>query len=117
MTAVSASRAPERLAQFVLGALQRALACGRQVLAGAIEIEDQHRQRRAVRIRFAAFAALGRALERSGDALWVLPGEDALIEVERVARARHPGGPAAGGFARRLANGRPGRLPRGLAWR
>ena len=76
------------------------IACARgQIPAGAIDVEDQHRQRRAVGLRFAPVAFLRRALERSGDALGVFPGEDAAFQIERTAFARDTAGPGAGRIA------------------
>src|SRR5262249_19278962 len=105
---ISGSRAAKLFAQLALGALQGLLLRGRQVLAGAVEIECEHRERRAIGIGLAAPAALGRALERSGDALGILPGEHAVREIERVAVARDRTGPAAARLARaRFARGAP----------
>ncbi len=59
-------------AKLGLGALQCLAPACRQLLAGAIEVEGQHRQGGAVRIGFAPPAALRRALERAGDALWLV---------------------------------------------
>src|SRR5690242_14154352 len=86
---IMSSIAAELLAQLALGALQRAALPGWQVLAGAVEIEGEHRQRRAIGIGLAAPAALGRALERAGDALGILAGEHTAREIERIAVARH----------------------------
>ena len=93
------SRPPELLAQFDLRLLQRPAAARGQIPAGAIDVEDQHRQRRAVRLGLAAMALLSRALERSGDALGVFPGEDAAFQIERTAFARDAAGPGAGRIA------------------
>src|SRR5580704_8242815 len=95
----SCSRPSELLAQFDLRLLQRPAAARGQIPAGAIDVEDQHRQRRAVGLRFAPVAFLRRALERSGDALGVFPGEDAAFQIERTAFARDTAGPGAGRIA------------------
>jgi len=65
-----------------------------QILAGAIDVEGQHRQRRAVRIGFAPAAAFRRALQRRRNPLRIAFGEDAAIEIERIAFARHTRRPA-----------------------
>ena len=49
---------PELLAQFSLRLLQRPPPAGGQVLAGAVDVEHQHRQRRAVGLRLAPVALL-----------------------------------------------------------
>src|SRR5690349_1500677 len=46
----------EQLAQLVLGLLQRLAAAGREFLAGAVDVEGQHRHRRAQRRRLAPLA-------------------------------------------------------------
>src|SRR5688572_15044120 len=50
----------ELLAQFVLRLLQYLLAGGRKVLAAPVDVEREHRQRRAVRPSFAARASFAR---------------------------------------------------------
>jgi len=106
------------LAQLALGALQGLPPGSRQVLAGAIDVKGQHRQRRAVRIGFAPPAAFGRAFQRSRDLFRIAFGEDAAVEIERVALTRHPRRPApsARGAPRRfapraLSAGTPRRFP------
>src|SRR5579883_1389757 len=85
--------APELPAQFDLGPLQGAAAAGRQVLAGAIDVEDQHRQRRTVGSRLAPSAAFGRSSQRRGDAFGVVAAEHAGFEVKSIALPRHLGRP------------------------
>src|ERR1043166_8492569 len=68
-------RATELAAQLVLCPHQRLAAAGREILAGAIKVEGQHRQGGAERIRLAPPAALGRALERGGDPFRIAPGD------------------------------------------
>ena len=82
------------LLPFTLRARQGFAPAGRQVLAGAIDVEGQHRQRRAIRIGFAAAAAFRRAFQRRRNPLRIAFGEDAAVEIERVAFARHPRRPA-----------------------
>src|SRR6185312_17245581 len=86
--------AAELLAQLGLCAFERAAARGTQILAGAVDVEGQHRHGRAIGIGFASLAVLGRALERSGDARRAPEREDAALEIERVALPRHPARPA-----------------------
>jgi hypothetical protein len=56
-----------------------------QVLARPIDVERQHRERRAERIGFPSLAAFGRSFQGRGDALGVLPGEDACAQIQGVA--------------------------------
>src|SRR6185437_5138033 len=79
----------EQLAQLVLGLLERAAAAGRQSLAGAIYVEGQHRHRRPQRRRLAPPASLGRALQRHGNVVRAALLEHAVLEIERIAFARH----------------------------
>ena len=74
----------------------------------ARSIKGQHRKRGAVRIGLSPPAALGRALERAGNALGISPGEHAVVEIECVARPGHARRPptaaaAARGFTRSTA--------------
>src|SRR5687767_11911842 len=85
----------EGLAQLVLGRLQGALARRRQVPAGAVEVEGQHRHRRSVRARLAPPAAFGRALERLCDAAGRAQRENIPLEGQRVAVLGDLGGPVA----------------------
>src|SRR6202012_3856302 len=71
---------PELAAQFGFGLLKRAAARGGEVPAGAIDVEDQHRQRGARGIRLAPTTLFGRMFERSGDALGIAPRKDAAVE-------------------------------------
>src|SRR5437016_5265448 len=87
--------AAELLAQFELGALQRFLARRWKFPSGAIDVEGQHRQRRAIGTALAAAAAFRRALERARDPFWVPAREHALVEIERVAVLGHPRRPPA----------------------
>src|SRR5438552_5333608 len=85
--------------QFRFCTLENALAALRQVLATAIDVEGEHRKRRAIGIGFSPLAPLPGALQRRSDPFRIGPGEDAFIKVERVALARHTHGPAAAGCA------------------
>src|SRR4029453_4031764 len=87
----------ELFAQLVLRAHQGALARRRQVLARAVDVEREHGERRAERIRLAPPAALGRSLQRCRDRLGIAPAQHALVEREGVAGLGHglPPAPAA----------------------
>src|SRR5262249_48844821 len=74
-------------AQLALGRLQASALGPRQLAAGAIDVEREHRHRRAVRARFAPAASLGRALQGSRDGSWA-SGKNLALEIERVALAR-----------------------------
>src|SRR5205085_10591391 len=87
------SSAAELLAQFGFRLVQRLLSASRQALAGAIYVEGQHRQGRAIRIGLPAFAPLRRPLERRRDFARTLEREDAALEIECVAFSRHALGP------------------------
>src|SRR6185437_14003547 len=79
------SRPPELMLQFGLGALQPMALGLRQGLAGAVDVEGQHRERGAVGPSLAAGAVLRGALQRSRDLLRIGQREDAALEVERIA--------------------------------
>src|SRR6185369_16167078 len=85
----NASATPEGLAQLALGALQHLKTRPGQVAAGAIDVEGQHRRGRAIGLAFAATAPLGGAFEREGNGPRAALGEDAGLQIERVAAARH----------------------------
>ncbi len=98
---------PELPAQLVLRTHQRLLARRRQVPAGAIDVEGEHGQRGAERIRLAAAAAFGGPLQRGRDALGIPQGENALVQRERIAVLGHLARPAPSAGA--LGGGAPGR--------
>src|SRR5258707_1460189 len=81
--------AAELVPQLGLGALQAVALRFRQRLAGAVDIERQHRERRAIGACLAARTAFGRALERSRDSFWISQREDAVRQIERVAFPGH----------------------------
>src|SRR5215467_3313876 len=84
----------ELLAQLVLRPHQGPLAGRGQVLAGAVDVEGQHRKRGTVRITLAPTTPFGRALQRCGDPFRVAQREDALLQGERVALLGDPTRPA-----------------------
>src|SRR5438105_8347602 len=102
-------RLPKQPAQLLLGLRQLPLARCRQLAAGAVLVERQHRHGRAERSRLAPAAPLRRALQRARHLLG-REVEDALPQVERVARLHDPLGPVAAGRALR----RPAALRRAL---
>src|SRR6185437_10512005 len=71
--------------QFRLRPLQPRALGFRQRLAGAVDVEGQHRERGAVGTTLAAGAVLRGALQRSRDLLRIGQREDAALEVERIA--------------------------------
>src|SRR6266567_291822 len=79
------SGAAECFAQFVLGAFEHVLLPVGEVLAGAVEVEGQHRHRRLVRRALAPLAGFGRAFQRQRDLMRVAVREHPLFEIERFA--------------------------------
>lgn len=59
-----------------------------QVLAGAVDIEDQHRQRRAIGAGFPAPAVFRRTFQRRGNLRCTGELEHPAIQIERVALFR-----------------------------
>ena len=82
--------ATELVLQFCFCAFQpRTLRLG-QGLAGAVDIEGEHRQRRAIGTGLAARTMFGGALERCRDFLGAGQLEHAAFQIERVAFPCHP---------------------------
>src|SRR5215831_6411252 len=91
---VAASLSPEFMAELGLRSLEHsALACA-EVGASAVDVERQHRHRRAVRLTLSAAAVLRRSLEGSRDLARILRPEHVSLEVERVALFGHACRPA-----------------------
>jgi HAMP domain-containing protein len=86
-----------------LGALQAVALGFRQGLAGAVDIECQHRERGAIGASLATRTAFRGAFERSRDLLRTCQLEHALLQIERVALPGHALRPA---LWRCLAGGR-----------
>src|SRR5262249_55881138 len=84
----------ELLAQLVLSPHQVPLAGSWQALAGTVDVERQHGQRRAKCAGLAAPAFLGRPLQGRCDLLGIPGRENALLEGERVAMFGHMTRPA-----------------------
>src|SRR5204863_10135913 len=60
----------------------------RELFAGAVDVERQHRHRRAIRLALPSMAPLRRPFERARDGARIGAGEHSAIEIERVARLR-----------------------------
>src|SRR5262245_12442183 len=85
--------AAEGLAQLVLGALEGLETRLAEILAGAVDVEVQHRHGRAEGRGLPAMAALGRALQRLGDGSGTALLENAVLKRHGVAAlgdARRP---------------------------
>src|SRR5271165_7179149 len=76
--------ASEQGSQPSLRGLEGLLALGRQVSTGAVDVEGQHRHRRAKSARFATIARLRGAFEGAGDLLRALLFEHVRLQVERI---------------------------------
>ncbi len=72
------------------------------MLAGAVDVEIEHRHGRLEGAGLAAGAGFGRAFEGAGDGRGVFLRENALLEVERVALFRDFTGPILFGHLFRL---------------
>ena len=85
---------PELMLQLGFRPLQsRPLGFG-QGLAGAVDVEGQHRERGAVGAELATGAVFGRALQGCSDLFRVGQCEDAALDIERVALLGDALGPA-----------------------
>lgn len=78
----------------------------RQVLAGTIDVERQHRHRRLERRALATPASQSGALQRPSDVLRPALIEYAVFQIQRVAVARHVRRPEPGLAARPPVRGR-----------
>src|SRR5207253_7618563 len=94
--------AAEDVAQFVFGSLEDASSAFGKVLAGAIDVEVQHRHGGLIRLGLAAFAAFGGTLQRESYLTRAHRSKNFRLQVERVAALRHPRGPTAILFAAAL---------------
>ena len=88
------SLASELMFQFCFRTLQPVALGFRQIPAGPIDIESQHRQRRAIGASPAAGAAFGGTLEGGCDLLCTRQLEYPVLEIKRVAFFRDPLRPA-----------------------
>src|SRR5215831_11141820 len=78
----------ERLPQLALGALEHPLLRGAQALAGAVDVEIEHRHGGLVGRGLPPLAPEGRAPERGGHGSRATQLEDARLEVQGVAGFR-----------------------------
>ena len=79
----------ELLPQLLLRLHQYLLARGRQIFAGAIDVEGEHGERGAKRAAFSARASFGRPFQGRRNPLGIARREDALIEAQRIAVFGH----------------------------
>ena len=100
------SDAPELLAQLALGARQDAATRLREIGARAIDVETQHRKRRAIRIRLFSTAGFGRPLQGRGDPFWIRPRENARLQIESITSPSDFGRPPSGCLTRRWSHTR-----------
>ncbi len=85
----------EYVAQLVLGALKNALSIFREIFAGAVDIEVQHRHCRLIWLAFTPLALLGKAFKRERDFSRICCSKNIWLEIEHVAVVSYPSGPAA----------------------
>src|SRR5262245_45699737 len=78
----------ERLPQLALGALEHPLLRGAQALAGAVDVEIEHRHGGLIGRGLPPLAPEGRASERGGHGSRATQLEDARLEVQGVAGLR-----------------------------
>src|SRR5262249_38259997 len=89
-------RLAEEPAELGFHPRKNALLLPRQTAPGPIDIEIQHGHRRLKRRSFAPSAPLGGALQRERDPSRVGRGKNARLQIEGIARLRHPLRPAVG---------------------
>ncbi|EGE61051.1 hypothetical protein RHECNPAF_1260029 [Rhizobium etli CNPAF512] len=75
----------EVFSQFVLGFFKSGPSFFRQLVAGAVDVEGQHRHGRAEGTGLTAMTLLGRMLDRAGDLLRIVRFEHTFLQVHRVA--------------------------------
>lgn len=88
------SRPPVECPQRVLRGLEPLPLGGIELGAGPVDVEAEHGHRRAEGVRPSSRTALCGVPQGSGDGPRVAPGEDPRLQVEGVAGARDPLGPA-----------------------
>lgn len=81
----STARSPVQLPQFFLGFLENFPLPGGKLLSRAVDVEVEHGHGRAKSRALTVTAHVGGALEREGNPPRVIPGEYALIQIERIA--------------------------------
>src|SRR5580700_10236941 len=94
-SASSAPRAAEDHAELLLGGVEHPATLGAEPVPGAVHVKSEHRHGRAERVGLPAATALGGALQRHCNLARAPPGEDARLEVERIAGLGHVLGPPA----------------------
>jgi hypothetical protein len=83
--AASPRLSSKQFPKLVFCAFQHLFLPRAQSPASAIEIEIQHRHGGLIGLGLAPWAGFSGSLERRGNFPWAGPGENALVEVERVA--------------------------------
>src|SRR5215470_12004620 len=97
---------PELPAQLALGARQYAAPRRREIGARAIDVETQHRQRRAIRIRLLSTARFSRPLQGCSDLFGILPRENPGLQIKSITSPRDFGRPQTRGLTRRRSYAR-----------
>src|SRR5215471_13874693 len=88
------SLASKFMAELGLRSLEHTTLTRAQVHSCPIDVERQHRHRRAVRLTLLPMTVLGGPLERSGNLARIPRLEDLPLEIERIALFRHARRPA-----------------------
>jgi hypothetical protein len=81
----SAARPVEQDSKFVLGGLEAGTLNRRQLPAGPVDVEGEHRHRGTERIDLPTLALLGGALERARYPARIREGEHPWLEVQGIA--------------------------------
>ena len=101
------SKPPVQGAELVLGPLEHTFSAVAESLAGTIDVEGEHRHRRAKGIAPATTAAIGRSLQGGRDRARAPLAEDTVVEIQGIAGLGHVLRPPArrAGFRSRPALG------------
>jgi hypothetical protein len=89
-------RSSEDRTKLVFGLFECLPALRAQVPASAVDVEDEHGERRAKGLGFAARALFCRALQRLRDGAGACQRKDVRLEIEGVARLGYVPGPSTG---------------------
>ncbi len=89
----AAARLSKQVSQFVLGSLESSPLHRWELLARPVQIEGEHRHRRAEGIGLAAMTTLSGTLERPSNLPGILMGEHARLEIQSIAGLGHALGP------------------------
>lgn len=84
----SGSLAPIKVTEFLFRGLQAVALRFGEFAASAVDIEIEHGHRGSEWLALAAFAAVCRPLQRKGDTARRVPGEDACLQIQRIAGLR-----------------------------